>query len=235
MTPEEEEELKRRQLAELRAKQDRKGQDDTNAQGCLGCLGLIVVVIIIGWIANSCSSSNSSSASSQSASSTSSSSNDLRAKREVAQHYWSTTIGFMAMAGAAIGFAGESVQNGDAVSAQQLLSTAEKQADMAYQAASNDEPPGDEWTDIQSTLMNAASTYKKAIGELKDGLANGNSETVASALDDSKSAGDLMTDATHSARLWYEQNGGKWSDVEDYPTAEQSVSSSLKSLMNSSQ
>lgn len=232
MTPEEEEELKRRQLAELRAKQERKAQDDKNAQGCgMGCMGLIVVVVIVGWIANSCGSS---SGANHSASSSSTSSTDLRAKREVAQHYWSTTIGFMAMAGAAIGFAGESVENGDAVSAQQLLSTAEKQADMAYQAASNDEPPGDTWTDIQSTLMNAASTYKKAIGELKDGLASGNSETVASALDDSKSAGDLMTDATHSARVWYEQNGGKWSDVEDYPTAEQSVSSSLKSLINSS-
>lgn len=82
--------------------------------------------------------------------------------------------------------------------------------------------------------MNAASTYKKAIGEIKGGLASGNSETVASALDDAKSAGDLMTDATHNARVWYEQNGGKWSDVEDYQTAEQSMASSLKSLVNSS-
>lgn len=56
----------------------------------------------------------------------------------------------MAMAGAAIQCAGESVANGDSVSAQQLLTTAEQQADRAYDAASNDEPPGDAWTDIQS-------------------------------------------------------------------------------------
>lgn len=232
MKPEEEEELKRRQLEELRQKQQRNETDAKNAQGCgIGCLGLIVVFAVIGWLSNSCSGSSSQSST---GSSTQSSRADERARREVAQKYWSNTIGFMAMAGAAIQFAGESMQSGDSVSAQQFLTMAEKQADRAYDVASNDEPPGDTWTDIQSSLMQAASTYKKAIGEIKDGLANDNSETIASALDDAKSAGDLMTDATHNARVWYEQNGGKWSDVEDYQTAEQSVASNLKSLVNSS-
>ena len=78
--------------------------------------------------------------------------------------------------------------------------------------------------------MNAAKTYKKAIGEFKDGLASDNSETLAQAADDAANAGNNLTNATHEVRVWCEQNGGKWSDIEDYQTAEGAAASTLKAL-----
>jgi hypothetical protein len=65
MTPEEEEELKRRQLQELRAKQ-RDPTSDT-ITGCGGCLGLVLVIGFIIWLVGSCSGSNSSSSTSNNA------------------------------------------------------------------------------------------------------------------------------------------------------------------------
>lgn len=64
MTPEEEDELKRRQLEELRAKQAPK-RDATSdgAYGCLGCLGIIAVIVFFGWIFSMCSGSSSSNSS----------------------------------------------------------------------------------------------------------------------------------------------------------------------------
>lgn len=155
-----------------------------------------------------------------------------RPQREVAQRYWSDVIGSLAMAGSAIGFAGKAIDQGDPVTAQQLLTQGEKFADAASQASLNGAPDG--WDDISPNLYSAANSYKKAIGELKDALAQDDSEKTADALDDATSAGDSITQATHDARIWYEQNGGKWSDIEDYQTAERSMSASLQSLMDAS-
>lgn len=66
MTPEEEEELKRRQLQELRAKQ-RDSSSDAIA-GCGGCLGLVLVIGFIIWLVGSCSGSSSVSSTSDNAS-----------------------------------------------------------------------------------------------------------------------------------------------------------------------
>ena len=64
MTPEEEEELKRRQLAELRAKQGSTANDQKVAQGCTtGCVGVIVIIGIIVWAVNSCGGSSTNTAS----------------------------------------------------------------------------------------------------------------------------------------------------------------------------
>lgn len=195
-----------------------------------GLLAAVVGCFLFVWMIKSCSGSSSSDSSSSETAATHESSADLRTKREPAQTYWNGVIGYLALAGAAISFAGQAEQSGDAVSAQQFLTIAEKQADLASSASLQNTPDG--WNDISSSLYNAADTYKKAIGEFKDGLGSGNSEQIASALDDAKSAGDTLTDATHDARVWYMNNGGKWSDIEDYQHVEKTAESTLKSLEN---
>jgi len=155
-----------------------------------------------------------------------------RPQREIAQRYWNGIIGSLALAGAAIGFSSEAVQQGDNVTAQRYLTQAEKFADLASQATLNGAPDG--WDNISATLYSAANTYKKAIQECKDGFAQGDTEKIADAMDDASSVRTSIDSATHDARIWYQQNGGKWSDLQDYDTVEQSVSTGLKSIVNDS-
>lgn len=147
--------------------------------------------------------------------------------REAAQEYWTRVMNEMALAGAAISAAGTEMQSGDSVSAQQLLSRAEDAADAASQATLDNPPDGDTWSTIGGELMDAANTYKTAIQEFKDGLANDDSEKLAGALDDASNAGDSLQEATHDAREWYIENGGQATDLEDYPTAEHDAESLL--------
>ena len=201
----------------------------------LGLLGAFIVacIAIFCWVAslgNSATTTTTEAAPTDAPVATSNPREDDRRQREAAQQYWNRTMGELALAGGTIEIAMKSEQAGDAVGAQQILSEAEKAADYAYAAASANTPDGDAWTDIQGALMNAAKTYKKAIGEFKDGLASDNSETLAQAADDAANAGNNLTNATHEVRVWCEQNGGKWSDIEDYQTAEGTAASTLKAL-----
>lgn len=208
------------------------------AAGLKVVLGMIAVVIIIGWLENSCSSSSSSPiAESDSATDapTHAPAEDLRAKREVAQKYWSGALTELAFAGAAIAIAAKDEENGDTVSAQQILTLAEQRAGAAYDKASNDEPPGDAWMHIQDLLMDSASTYKQTIQEYKDGLSEGNSEKLAAALDDAAKVGESISEATEQARQWYVQNGGRASDVEDFSTAEKDTEALFNSALQGSQ
>jgi hypothetical protein len=138
----------------------------------------------------------------------------------------------LGVAGAALNLAAQAAQSGDMVSAQQALSAAEKYADAASKASLNAAPDDDAWQGIGSDLYSASNSYKKAIQEMRDGLATNNSEQMADALDDTQSASGDLSQAAHDARVWYIQNGGKSSDIEDVAHAQRAALTLLKDLSN---
>lgn len=149
---------------------------------------------------------------------------DNHAVREVAQQYWNPVVNELGVTGAAISVAATELQGGDDVGAEQILARAADSADTAYQAAGSGTPPdGDTWQTIQGELLEASSSYKKAIQEFRDGLGDSNSETLANAVDDAQSAAANMQDATDQARQWYVEKGGHSSDLEDLQSARQAA------------
>jgi hypothetical protein len=149
------------------------------------------------------------------------SASDLQARRQAAQEFWRPVIVNLGVAGAALDYAARQAQAGDAVGAQEALAAAEKRADIASQASLDDPPDG--WDNIGSNLYSASNTYKKAIQEMRDGIGSSNSEQMANALDDTQEANNELTSATHEARVWYVQNGGKASDIEEGRDAERAA------------
>jgi hypothetical protein len=200
-----------------------------------GSIILVVLVLGVFWGIHSCSSGASSpesSSSSSSASTSQPSADDLRAKRQEAQVFWQSVLNKLGVAGAGLEYAAKDAQNGDIVSAQQLLATSEKIADAASKASLTDPPSDDAWQSIGANLYSASNLYKKAIQEMRDGLATDNSEQQADALNDTGDANDALSQATHDARVWYMQNGGKWSDIEDGEHAKAEAVEILKTISN---
>jgi hypothetical protein len=133
----------------------------------LGGLVVMALIVIAAWSMSQCSrSSNLNSTETQPQSS-----QDLRAKRHGAQAFWGPVIVNLGVAGAALNLAAQAAQSGDMVSAQQALSAAAKYADAASKASLNNAPDDDAWQGIGSDLYSASNSYKKAIQEMRDGLA----------------------------------------------------------------
>ena len=194
-------------------------------------IGKIGIVALVGWwTLHSCASGSSDTTAVTSPARPSAA--DLRAKRQEAQAFWGPVVVSLGVAGAALNLAAQAAQNGDMVSAQQALSAAEKYADAASKASLNNAPDDDAWQGIGSDLYSSSNSYKKAIQEMRDGLATSNSEQMADALDDTQSANSDLSQATHDARVWYIRNGGKPSDIEDVAHAQRDALKLLKALSN---
>jgi hypothetical protein len=208
----------------------RRPVEEKQIQRIVTIVKIGIVALVSWWAFHSCASGSSSTFTGPSR--TQPSAADLRAKRQEAQAFWQSVISKLGVAGAGLEYAAKDVQEGDMVSAQQLLAASEKIADAASKASLTDPPDDDAWQGIGGNLYSASNLYKKAIQETRDGIATDNSEQEADALNDTEEANDDLSQATHDARVWYMQNGGKSSDIEDGEHAKADAAEILKTVSN---
>ncbi len=199
--------------------------------GSAKMLAGVVALILIGWGLETCAGKGGGASSTPSPTYT-----GRHAAREAAQVYWNPVLNELALAGAAVSLAVRAEEIGNAVEAEQILAQAVHAVKKAKDAAdSSGVPDGNAWMSIQGELFDAAGKYEEAIKGIRDGLGNGNTETIANALDEAQSARSELDSATQGARNWYVTNGGNSSDIEDLPTAERSAEKLLKFFATQSQ
>lgn len=153
-------------------------------------------------------------------------------RRAAARQYYDRVVDLLAISASAVGLAGQAYGNGDAVGAQQLITKGQESAQRAYDAASNDEPSGDPWSSVQSELMDSASKFKDALAKVSDALDANSSKQMAEALDLVGQARESYEDAAHQARVWYRDNGGKPSDLEDLDKTIKLLDSFFKTMQS---